>query len=279
MIKVNETKKYMVDPRRTIERAFEGAYVGSLEKMPQSPPDYMTSIWGAASVLFVGLLYYAAAVLAQQNDESPAMWYALSAICVAIVLIVIYKLIKNHRLFKSASGGEDKKEAERIKFYQLMDYDMQPDSISATEYSKKISPMLGKQTKELHNVAIRKISEYLASVNNPDEVSCKLLTPFGNTFNQSKKRFYMSMSEGTVYFTDFDFSNPKGEITCDEADVVSYGYFAKYPQSILPAGTGKVRPDAVILEVQDSDNHLYFEFLPQDGPKIKKMFSSKKELK
>ena len=187
--------------------------------------------------------------------------------------------MKNHKLFKKASGGEDKKEAERAKFYDLMNYNDQPDSLSATEYSKQISPMIGKQPKELYNVAVRKIAEYLASVNNPDELSCKLLTPFGSVFNQSKKRFYMSLNDGIVSFADFDFSNPKGEITCSEEDVVSYGYFAKYPQSILPAGTGKVRPDAIILEIQDSENHLYFEFLPDDGPKIKKMFTAKKELK
>ena len=80
MIKVNETKKYMIDPRKTIERAFEGAYVGSLEKMPQSPPDYMASIWGASSVLFVGILYYASAILAQQKNESSTLWYRQSAL-------------------------------------------------------------------------------------------------------------------------------------------------------------------------------------------------------
>lgn len=279
MINVSETKKYIINPKRTVEKAFEGAYVGSLEKMPTAPPDYMASIWGAASILFVGILYYITAILSGKKGESATTWYGLSAACVAIVVIVIYKLIKNHNLFKKSSGGEDRKEAEKKKFFTLMGYDNLPEELSATEYAKKISPMLGKQTKELYNVAIRKISEYLASVNNPDEISCKLLTPFGNVFNQSKKRFYMSVSEGTVYFTDFDFSNPKGEISCSENDIVSYGFFAKYPQSILPAGTGKVRPDAVILEVKDEDNHIYFEFLPADGPKIKKMFSAKKELK
>ena len=58
MINVSETKKYIINPRRTIEKAFEGAYVGSLEKMPTAPPDYMASIWGACSVLFVGVLYF-----------------------------------------------------------------------------------------------------------------------------------------------------------------------------------------------------------------------------
>ena len=279
MINVSETKKYIINPRRTIEKAFEGAYVGSLEKMPTAPPDYMASIWGACSVLFVGVLYYFSAVLSQQKGEAATLWYALSAICVAIVAVTLHKLIKNHKIFKSASGGESRKEAEKNKFFALMDYDNQPEEMSATDYSKKISPMVGKQAKELHNVAIRKISEYLASVNNPDEVSCKLLTPFGDVFNQSKKRFYMSVNDGMIRFTDFDFSNPKGEISCAEEDVISYGFFAKYPQSILPSGTGKVRADAVILEVKDENNHLYFEFLPADGPKIKKIFSAKKELK
>ncbi len=279
MINVSETKKYLVDPKKTIEKAFEGAYVGALEKMPQSPPDYLSSIWSGISVLFVGVLYYFSAILSQQKEESPTLWYALSAACVAIVVYLISKLIKEHKLFKKASGGENKKEAERAKFYDIMNYNQQPDFLPACEYSKQISPLLGKQTKETYNIAVRKISEYLASVNNPDEISCKLLTPFGNVFNQPKKRFYVSLSEGVVTFSDFDFGNPKGEITCSEDDIISFGFFAKYPQNILPNGSGKVHPDAVILEVKDEANHLYFEFLPQDGPKVKKMFSGKKELK
>ena len=62
MIKVSETQKYTIDPRQTIERAFEGSYVSSLEKMPSAPPDYMASIWGAASVLLVAVLYYITAI-------------------------------------------------------------------------------------------------------------------------------------------------------------------------------------------------------------------------
>ena len=278
MIKVSETQKYTIDPRQTIERAFEGSYVSSLEKMPSAPPDYMASIWGAASVLLVAVLYYITAIQSAANQESSGLWYGLSAVCVAIPLIVLFKLWKAHKAFQNASGGEDKKETERKRFYTLMKYDAQPSSITASEFTKEISPMLGKQTKELYNNGIRRISEYLATVNNPDDLCCKLLTPFGNVFNQSKKRFYLSVDGETVRFTDFDFANPKGEITCSQNDVISYGQYAKYPQNIASAG-GKVRADSIILEIQDSENHLYFEFLPQDIARLKKTFSGKKELK
>ncbi len=278
MIQIGETQKYTVDPRKTIERAFEGSYVSSLEKMPSAPPDYMASIWGAASVLLVAVLYYITAIQSAAKNESSTLWYALSAICVAIPVVVMFKLWKAHKAFKSASGGEDKKETERSRFYALMKYDSQPDSISAAAFTKEISPMLGKQSKELYNSGVRRISEYLASVNNPDDLCCKLLTPFGNIFNQSKRRFYLSADENTVRFTDFDFTNPKGEITCSPEDIVSFGPYAKYPQNIAPAG-GKIRADSVILEVQDSENHLYFECLPQDLVRLKKLFSGKKELK
>ncbi len=278
MIQVSETQKYTIDPRKTIEGAFEGSYVSSLEKMPSAPPDYLSSIWGAASILLVAVLYYITALQSAAKDESSAMWYALSAICVAIPLVVIFKLWKSHKAFKNASGGEDKKETERRKFYALMKYDSQPDNMSASEFAKEVSPLLGKQSKELYNSGVRRISEYLASVNNPDDICCKLLTPFGTVFNQSKKRFYLSVDENTVRFTDFDFASPKGEITCALDDVISFGQYSKYSQNIAPTG-GKIRADSIILEIRDSENHLYFEFLPQDIAKLKKTFSAKKELK
>ena len=278
MIQVSDTKKYIIEPRRTIERAFEGAYVGSLEKMPSAPPDYMASIWGAASVLLVAVLYYITAVKTIGNGEVGTTWYALSAACVAIPLVILFRLWKAHKAFKAVSGGESKKEAERQKFYALMHYDTQPASISASEYAKEISPMLNKQSKELYNNGIRRISEYLAGVNNPDALSCKLLTPFGTVFNQAKKRFYLSVEDKTVRFTDFDFADPKGEITCNWEDVISYGQYAKYPQNIAPAG-GKIKADSIILEVRDNENHLFFEFLPHDLARLKKTFSGKQEMK
>ena len=279
MITVRETEKYMVDPKDTIDRAFEGAYLGSLEKMPQSPPDYLSSIWGAASILFVGILYILVAIHSMNNGESPTVWIILAGVCVAIDVFIIARLLKSHKAFKAASGGEDKKELERKRFYAVMDYDNQPAKISASEYSKQISPMIGKQSKDLYNSGVRRIADYLGTVNNPQEISCKLLTPFGTVFNQAKKRFYVSVKEGRVLFVDFDFSNPKGEISCSEDDIISYGYYAKYPQSAFSKVNGKIRADAVILEVDDGTTHLFFEFLPQDGPEVKKMFSGRKEIK
>lgn len=280
MIEVkNETKKYMVNPRETIERAFEGAYVSTVEKMPQTPPDYLTAIWGSVSIILVAALYFITGRRALMKGETTTLWYALSAVLVAVVVFVIYKLIKNHNLFKKASGGEDKKEAERKKFYDIMDYAGQPAEISATEYAKKISPMIGRQPNELCNMGVRKIADYLGTVNNPSETSCKLLTPFGDVFNQSKKRFYMSHSQGVISFTDFDFNAAKGEITCSEEDIRSFGYYSNYPNGILPAGTGKVHSDAVLLELDDGTNHLIFEFLPQDLSTLKKAFGGKYEIK
>ena len=279
MITVRDTDKYMVDPKATIEKAFEGAYVGSLEKMPQSPPDYLTAIWGSLSILLVGGLYVIVAQNAVKNGEAPALWYALSAACVAIVGFILFKLIKGHRAFKSASGGEDKKEKERKIFYEITDYYMQPSRISANEYNKQVSGLIGKQPKELYNNGLRKIADYLGSVNSPKDISCKLLTPFGTIFNQSKKRFYVTVEDGNVRFADFDFANPKGEIVCSEDDVKSFGFYSKYPQNIVHPSAGKVRADSVILEIQDDSNHLYFEFLPSDAGTVKKLFGSRKEVK
>ena len=272
---VNETKKYTINPRETIERAFEGAYVSSIEKMPQSPPDYLTAIWGIVSILLIAGLYLITARRTNVAEESPVIWYSISAALVAISLFIGFKLIKNHKLFKNASGGENKKEVERKAFYELMEYSSQPAEISATEYAKKISPMIGRQSKEIYNIGVRKIADYLGSVNNPSELSCKLLTPFGDVFNQSKKRFYMAVAQGEVSFTDFDFNAAKGEIVCAEEDVKSFGYFADYPAGTIAQNVGKIHSDAVLLELDDGENHLFFEFLPQDLATLKKIFGGK----
>lgn len=280
MIEVkNETKKYMIKPKETIEKAFEGAYLSTVEKMPQSPPDYLTAIWGGISLVLIAGLYFITGRKALEGGEAATLWYAVSAVLIAVTVLVIYKLIKNHMLFKKASGGEDKKEKERAAFYSLMNYEGMPEEISATEYAKQVSPMIGRQSTELSNLGVRKIADYLGTVNNPSETSCKLLTPFGEIFNQQKKRFYMSCSQGILSFTDFDFNAAKGEITCTEEDVKSFGYYSKYPNGTLPSNTGKVHSDAVLLELDDGTNHLFFEFLPQDLATLKKALGGKYEMK
>ena len=70
---------------------------------------------------------------------------------------------------------------------------------------------------------------------------------------------------------------PKGEIVCDEEDIVSFGEYSKY-SGINPAG-GKIRPDAVLVEIQDAENHIYFEFQNDSLPQLRKAFSGKKEKK
>jgi hypothetical protein len=72
--------------------------------------------------------------------------------------------------------------------------------------------------------------------------------------------------------------NPKGEIVCDEDDVISFGEYSKYPSSINKSGN-KIRQDAVILEIKDGDNHVFFEFQSESYAEIKKAVSSRKERK
>lgn len=279
MITVSETKRYYVEPKKIVSAAFEGAYVNSLEKMPQSPPDYLSSIWGAASIFVVAILYYITALQEVAKGESSALWYALSAVCVAIPVVVLLKLWKAHKSFRSASGGEEKKERKRTAFYQLVGEDQLPDEMPAAEFTKKISPLLGRQTDEINNNALRRIADHLGNHNNPSDMLCKLVTPFGTVFTQAKRRFYLSVSDNTVTFYDTDFSAPLGEIVCDMADVVSFGPFSKYPQKINTGGGGKIRPDSMIVELQDEQNHIYFEFQSHEAERLKKLFSAKKEIK
>ena len=279
MITVSETKRYFVEPKKIVARAFEGAYISSLEKMPQAPPDYLSSIWGAASIFVVAILYYITAVQAAGKGEATALWYALSAVCVAIPVVVLLKLRKAHKAFRGASGGEEKKERKKTAFYQLIKEDQLPEEMSAAEFTKQISPMLGRQADEINNNALRRIADYLGSCNNPSDIMCKLITPFGSVFTQAKRRLYLSVSEDTVTFYDTDFSAPLGEITCSMDDVVSFGPYSKYPQKINAPGGGKIRPDSIIVEIQDEQNHIYFEFQSQEADRLKKIFPSKKEIK
>ena len=70
---------------------------------------------------------------------------------------------------------------------------------------------------------------------------------------------------------------PKGEIVCDEEDIVSFGEYSKY-SGINPSG-GKIRADAILVEIQDAENHIYFEFQNDSLPQLRKAFSGKKEKK
>ena len=187
--------------------------------------------------------------------------------------------MKKRKQYRSAAGKPSTIKSKREKFYSLFLKDGKelPESILAGEMLKTVSPIIGKQNDQVNNTAVREISEELARVNNPPLTVCKLVTPCGEKFNQPKKRLYFKEENGKFVFFDSDWMKPKGEIVCDEEDIVSFGEYSKY-SGINPSG-GKIRPDAVLVEIQDAENHIYFEFQNDSLPQLRKAFSGKKEKK
>ena len=107
---------------------------------------------------------------------------------------------------------------------------------------------------------------------------CKLITPLSEIFTQSRRRLYLKEDGKNLVFFDADWMNPAGEIVCVEDDVVSFGKFSQYPSSIN-AGGGKIRPDSVIVEIQDDANHIYIEFQDTEYERVKKIIPGRKEKK
>ena len=54
-----------------------------------------------------------------------------------------------------------------------------------------VARLMGKQEEQLYNGVLRTIHEKLAAINNPNLPMAKIITPFGDVFNQTKRRLYV----------------------------------------------------------------------------------------
>ena len=275
MINIKETERCHINPAQLIGDAFETAYTRYAEEQPVAPPDITMPIFTGISMGLLCILFFLTGI---EYANEKVTWFALAIVCIAFGAYSATKYIKKNKLYKNAAGKPSTIKSKREKFFSLFHKDGAelPDSMLAGEMLKIISPINGKQNDQVNNNAIREISEELAQINNPSLMICKLVNPCG-IFDQPKRRLYFKEENGKYVFFDSDWMKPKGEIVCEEDDIVSYGEYAKYT-GINPAG-GKIRQDAVIVEAQDAEHHIYFEFQSESLPKLKKTFSSKKEKK
>ena len=278
MIKVTQTSRYNINPKKIINDAFEGAFGRYVETLPVSPPDKPTMISGVLSMLLLILMFI---LTANRYEEQATIWITLAVVCGALAGLIVYKFIKAQKEFLKSAGRPSTKDAKKKAFFALFTPDgtALPEQMPAGELIRKVSPLVGKQTDEASNSALRAMSETQALTNNPEDVLCKLVTTFGDIFTQPKRRLYFRQEGGSLVFYDSEWMKPKGEIVCAMEDVASFGTFSKYPLRINSSGGGKINPDAVIVEIQDSDHHIYFEFQNRDYDKLKKILPGKKELK
>lgn len=276
MISIKDTERYNVVPEAIIGNAFETAYTRYAEEQPASPPDLAMPIFTGISMVLLCVLFL---FTAKEYPQKSTTWLILSAACIAFASYRATKYVKKRKEYRKAAGKPSTIKAKRVEFFALFTKNGQelPATLTAGEMLKSVSPIIGKQNDQVNNSAIREISEELAGINNPSLTMCKLVNPCGERFDQPKRRMYFKEENGSLVFFDSDWNKPKGEIVCSEDDIISFGEYSKYP-GINKFG-GKIRADAIIVEAQDENTHIYFEFQSECLPKLKKIFSSKKEKK
>ena len=276
MIIIKDTERYQVCPAELIGEAFETAYTRYAEEQPIAPPDLSMPIFTDISMLLLCILFL---LTGKEYPAEKTTWFVLAGFCLLLGIYFTFKYIKKRKAYRQAAGKPSTIKTKREKFFSLFRRDGNdlPEKMLAGDMLKTVSPIIGKQNDQVNNNAIREISEELARINNPQLPICKLVTPCGQPFDQPKKRLYFQEDQGKFVFFDLDCSKPKGEIVCDPEDIISYGEFSEYT-GINPSG-GKIRQDAIIVEAQDAEKHIYFEFQNDSLPQLKKAFSTKKEKK
>ncbi len=277
MIQVTETKRYHVNARKLVQDAFESAYTKSIEEnLPKEPPDMLTTVTACISMLLLSGMFF---VTASVHSSQKTVWWAFAFFCLLCIVWFVRKYLKGLKEYQKTAGKPSTKDAKKNAFIQLFGQEELSEEMQAADLLRKTAALIGKQNNPLYETALRILSDALTARNNPGDLMCKLVTPFGEIFTQSKRRFYLCTEDNQLIFYDAEFMKPKGEIICNQDDVVSFGTFSKYPLRINSYGGGKIRPEAVILEIQDESQHIYFEFQSQEYDKIKKLLSGRKELK
>lgn len=276
MINIQDTERYQIRPQALIGDAFETAYTRYAEEQPVAPPDVSMPIFTGISMGLLCILFILTGV---EYPTEKITWFILAVVCVFFGAYSTYKYLKKRHIYRQAAGKPSTILTKRNKFFALFHRDGEelPETMPAGDMLKIVSPIIGKQNDQVNNNAIREISEELARINNPSLTLCKLVNPCGKIFDQPKRRLYFKEENNKFVFFDADWMKPKGEIVCEEDDIVSYGAYPKY--SGINTSGGKIRQDSIIVEAQDENYHIYFEFQDDSLAQLKKAFSGKKEKK
>ncbi len=277
MIRVEETKQYHVRAQSYVSDAFEQAYSRYADTQVAAPPDTVSMVFSIVSMLLVIAML---ALTVYFYPDEKLIWLAIIAVFVFLTGRIIFKHIKARKAYLDAAGKPSTISLKKNNFFALFGgIDAIPEVTTAADLQNRVRPLLGKQKDAIYNTALRSVSEDLVRINCPELPTCKLITPLAETFTQVRQRFFFKEESGSLIFFDCDWMNPKGQIVCDVNDIVSFGRYSQYTASINSAGGGKIRPDAVILEIQDESQHVYFEFPQQEYDTIRKRLPGKKEKK
>lgn len=276
MIRVEETKQYNVSAQEMLSDAFERAYSRYADAQEAAPPDTVTLVFSMISLLLViGML-----LLTLHRYPGEYTWYLLIALFVFFFGRMIFRYWKARKEYLKAAGKPSTIAQKKHAFFSLFGgLEAIPTTATAKELQDKVRPLLGKQSDTIYNTAIRSVAEDLIHVNNPELPLCKLITPLEEIFTQPRQRLFLKAADNQLIFFDSEWQMPKGQIVCDLADVVSFGRFPQYASCINSAGGGKIRQDAVILEIRDEEKHLFFEFAQQEYTTLRKILPGKKEKK
>ncbi len=276
MVHIEETKQYNVRAQGMLSHAFERAYSRYADTQEAAPPDAATMIFSIISfVLVIGML-----LLTAYSYPKEVFWYLLSGVFALLIGRVIYRYMLARREYLKAAGKPSTISQKKVAFFNLFGgIDEVPEITTAADLQDRVRPLLGKQKDQIYNTALRTVSEELVTVNNPAVPLCKLITPLKEVFTQSRQRFYFKEEDGNLIFFDADWMNPKGQIRCEASDVLSFGKYTNYAGSINSAGGGKIRSDAVILEIQNDSESIYFEFHQDEYDVLRKRLPGKKEKK
>ena len=277
MIHVEETKQYNVRAQNMLSNAFERSYSRYADAQEAAPPDVATMMFSAISFsLVIGMLLLTAYYEKQQRTT----WLVLAGVFAVLIGRLVYRYLMAKKEYLKAAGKPSTISQKKVAFFNLFGgMEAIPEITTAADLQDSVRPLLGKQNDQIFNSALRSVSEELVLVNNPELPMCKLITPLKVVFTQSRQRFYIKEEDGKLIFFDAEWMNPKGQIVCDMNDVVSYGKYINYTSSIKNANGGKIRQDAVILEIQNESDCIYFEFHQSEYDALRKRLPGKKEKK
>ena len=207
MIEVNKnTSKYNVNPRYMISDTFEDGYKRFANEQVAAPPDKVSLIATALSfILLIAILILTSFTYKDQFY----VWLALAALCVILLLRSVMKYTKARKEYLKAAGKPTTISKKRKRFYSLFsdgeNLSDLPNVMSAGEFLPIVARLMGKQEEQLYNGVLRTIHEKLAAINNPNLPMAKIITPFGDVFNQTKRRLYVVEEDNKLIFFDADW--------------------------------------------------------------------------
>lgn len=278
MLQEKETQRYKVNPKAMVDAAFENAYTDGQDGPAITKPDLTVTVFGVVSMVIMAGMYVATYISKGKNDNK---WLICLAICAAITLYIVYKYLKNYKIYKNYHSKDNSKYAKKQEFISLFGEDL-PEEMNAIDFLEQISSLTTKSAvvqSQTYKTGVLQLSNSLNSRNNPPDLLCKNMTTYGKYLTQTRHRYYIKKEDGMFIFYDQDFMNPTGEIVCEEKDVLSYGRFSAYPSSINTSG-GKIRPDSFVVELDAGNGEkIYFEINGREDEKVKKLFKGIKEVK